>query len=235
MADDDFSIDSLAEYLHLEPNQVSRLAERGKLPARRVGGAWRFSRSEVHHWLEDRIGLSDEAELVQMENALERSSRLGEEQDLSIAELLPEEAIALPLAARTRNSVIVAMTELAAQTGWLWDPPKMAEAIRQREEMHPTALDNGVALLHPRRPLPGILGQAFLALGLTDQGIPFGGSRLTDIFFLICSVNDQAHLRILARLSRLINSTDFLAELRSAGNAQAAHELFVAREKDLLG
>jgi PTS system nitrogen regulatory IIA component len=235
MADDDFGIESLAEYLHLDTPQVARMAERGKLPARRVGGEWRFSRSEIHHWLEEKIGAADEAALAHMEGALERSTRIGEEQNLSIAGLLPVEAIAVPLAARTRNSVINAMTDLAALTGWLWDPAKMAEAVRQREELYPTALDNGVALLHPRRPLSNILGEAFLALGITDQGIPFGGSRLTDVFFLICSITDQGHLRILARLSRLIGSADFLAELRSARGPQAVHDLFVAREKVLLG
>jgi PTS system nitrogen regulatory IIA component len=235
MADDDFSVESLSEYLHLDTAQVARMAERGKLPGRRLGGAWRFSRSEIHHWLEGKIGVADEAALAHMEGALQRSTRIGEEQTLSIAELLPLEAIAVPLAARTRNSVVSAMTELAAQTGWLWDPPKMAEAVRQREEMYPTALDNGVALLHPRRPLESILGQAFLSLGITEQGIPFGGSRLTDVFFLICSVSDQGHLRILARLSRLIGSAEFLAELRAAGGPQAVHDLFVSREQSLLG
>jgi PTS system nitrogen regulatory IIA component len=235
MADDDFSVESLAEYLHLDTAQVARMAERGKLPGRRLGGAWRFSRSEIHHWLEEKIGVADEAALAHMEGALERSTRIGEEQSLSIAELLPLEAIAIPLAARTRNSVVSAMTELAAQTGWLWDPPKMAEAVRQREEMYPTALDNGVALLHPRRPLESILGQAFLALGITEQGIPFGGSRLTDVFFLICSVSDQGHLRMLARLSRLISNAEFLDELRRAGSPQAVQELFVSREQSLLG
>jgi PTS system nitrogen regulatory IIA component len=235
MAEEDFGIESLADFLHLEAAQVARLAERGKLPGRRVAGTWRFSRAEIHHWLEDRIGLSDEPELAHMEGALQRAALAGDEQTLSIAELLPTPAIAIPLAARTRNSVITAMTDLAAGTGWLWDAAKMAEAVRQREEMHPTALDNGVALLHPRRPLAGILAQAFLALGITETGIPFGGSRLTDIFFLICSDSDQGHLRILARLSRLINSADFLAELRGAGDAQAAHDLFLAREQELLG
>jgi PTS system nitrogen regulatory IIA component len=235
MADDDFGVESLAEYLHLDVALVSRLAGRGKLPGRRLGGAWRFSRSEIHHWLEEKIGAADELELAHMEGALERSTRVGEEQTLSIAELLPIEAIAVPLAARTKNSVVNAMTDLAASTGLLWDPAKMADAVRQREEMHTTALDNGVALLHPRRPLASILGEAFLALGVTDQGIPFGGSRLTDIFFLICSLNDQGHLRILARLSRLISSTEFLAELRAATSAFEIHELFVAREQKLLG
>lgn len=235
MAEEDFTIETLADYLHLDAPQVARLAERGKLPGRRLGGAWRFSRAEIHHWLEERIGLSDEPQLVHMEGALERSAAVGDEQTLSIAELLPTPAIAIPLSARTRNSVISAMTDLAANTGWLWDPEKMADAVRQREEMHPTALDNGVALLHPRRPLSGTLAQSFLALGITEGGIPFGGSRLTDVFFLICSDSDQGHLRILARLSRLINSSDFLSELRHTGDPQSAHDLFLKREQDLLG
>ncbi len=33
----------------------------------------------------------------------------------------------------------------------------MAEAVRSREQMQPTALENGVALLHPRRPMAKIL------------------------------------------------------------------------------
>jgi PTS system nitrogen regulatory IIA component len=235
LAEEDFTIESLAGYLHLDVPQVARLAERGKLPGRRIGGAWRFARAEIHHWLETRIGVSDDSELAHMEGALERAASAGDEQTLSIAELLPVEAIAIPLAARTRNSVIQAMTDLAAGTSWLWDAEKMAEAVRQREEMHPTALDNGVALLHPRRPLAGILAQAFLALGITETGIPFGGTRMTDVFFLICSDSDQGHLQILARLSRLINCTDFLGDLRACSDAAAAHDLFLARERELLG
>src|SRR5206468_10125136 len=90
--------------------------------------------------------------------------------------------------------------------------------VQARETLHPTALDNGVALLHPRRPLPHILGQPFLALGKTGNGIPFGSEsgQLTDIFFLICSVDDSQHLRALARLSRLIASPGFLDALRAA-------------------
>ena len=65
--------------------------------------------------------------------------------------MLPVTAIEIPLSARTRNSVITSMVDVAARTGWLWDPGKMAEAVRSREDMFPTALETGVALLHPRR------------------------------------------------------------------------------------
>ena len=101
---------------------------------------------------------------------------MGEEA-ISIADLLPLEAIAVPLAARTRGSVISELIDQAAKTGWLWDTQKMTEAVRARESLHSTALENGVALLHPRRPLPSILGQAFLALGCTSRGLPLAAAR----------------------------------------------------------
>jgi nitrogen PTS system EIIA component len=233
MAEEDFNVGALAAYLHMLPAQITKLADRGKLPARRVGGEWRFSRAEVHHWLEARIGLSGDSELAELETSLERSDKLNES-EISIAALLPIEAINVALPARTRNSVVTAMCDLAADTGLLWDTAKMAEAVMAREAMHPTALDIGVALLHPRRPQSSILGEAVLALGLTGQGIPFGGaSGLTDTFFLICSTNDHEHLRILARLSRMLTDSDWFSALREAPDAQAAHELIATRETEL--
>lgn len=229
----DFDINSLARYLHLAPQQVAKLAERGKLPGRKVGGEWRFAKPDIHHWFENRIGLSDEIELLEVEAVLQRSAPENQ-QEICIADMLPVEAIAMPLCARTRNSVIHSMVELAAQTGWLWDTKEMAEAVRAREEIHTTALDNGVAMLHPRRPLAKILGQPFLAMGCTSSGIPFGaGSSLTDVFFLICSMEDRGHLRVLARLSRILTAPGFLNALHQATDARAAHQLIVETEQSL--
>lgn len=217
----------------MSPAAVAKLAERGKVPARRVGGEWRFSAAEIHHWLEDRIGLSDDEALVQMEGALDRAAE-SDVAEVLISELLKIEAIEAPLDARTRNSVIVKMCELASRTHLLWDAAKMAEAVRAREEMHSTALDNGVALLHPRRPMTAILAEAVLALGISPGGIHFGaGGQLTDIFFLICSTSDHEHLRILARLSRVINDQTFLAKLRSAGSSGDALQLIRDRESSI--
>ncbi|MEX0819824.1 MAG: PTS sugar transporter subunit IIA [Pirellulaceae bacterium] len=226
MDHEDFDIDSLAAYLHLTPPQVAKMAERDKLPGRKVGGQWRFSPAEIHHWLEERIGASDEGELVDVEGVLDRAAPGDSEHAVSITALLPVEAIEVPLSARTRNSVVNSMVELAARTGLLWDPEKMAEAVRARETLHPTALDNGVALLHPRRPMSTVLAEPIIALGRTHHGIPFGGPRgmLTDIFFLICSIDDRGHLRTLARLSRLVGAPDFLAALREAESPAATHD-----------
>ncbi len=234
MPHNDFDLNGLARYLNLTPQQVAKLAERSKLPGRKVGGQWRFARPDIHHWLERRIGLSGELELLEVEAVLQRSASSEDEREIRIAEMLPREAIAVPLSARTRNSVVDSMVELAARTGWLWDVKEMAEAVKAREDMHTTALENGVALLHPRRPLAKILSQPLLAFGRTSSGIPFGsGAPLTDVFFLICSMEDRGHLRVLARLRRILTSPGFLGDLRQATDAAAAHELIVETEESL--
>jgi PTS system nitrogen regulatory IIA component len=227
----DFGIENLAKYLHLAPQQVARLADRGKLPGRKVAGQWRFARADIHHWLEERIGLAEE-DVVDVHHVLRRREN---EQEIRIAEILPVEAVAVPLAARTKNSVITSMVKLAEGTGILWDAEKMTEAIRSREEMYPTAMENGVALLHPRRPMTNILAEAVLALGVAPSGIPFGSDRgaLTDIFFLICSVDDRGHLQTLARLSRILASPGFLDSLRAAADAPVAHQLLASTESEL--
>jgi len=228
----DFDVDSLASYLHLTPQQVERLASRDKIPGRKIGGAWRFPEAEIHHWMEQRMGVLDDSELAHVEGVLQRAASADDNPEISIADKLSLESIAVPLPARTRGKVITAMVDLAAGTGLLWDPPRMAEAIRAREDMQPTAMDNGIALLHPRRPMPSILAEPILALGRIDGGIPFGGAGgiLTDIFFLICSTDDQRHLRVLARLARLLSNDSFLEEIRNAPDAFAIREVIIQGE-----
>lgn len=227
----DFDIDSLAAFLHITPAQVTKMVERGRLPGRKVGGKWRFSAAEIHHWLEERIGASDDEDLVAVERILDRGG--DEATEISLAEVLTTATIAVPLSARTRSSVITSMCQLAAQSGWLWDPQQMADAVKARESLHPTALDNGVALLHPRRPQIAILAQAVVALGITSHGLPFGGPVPTDLFFLLAATSDAEHLRLLARVSRIIGMPEVLPRLRGATSADEALEVLLSADASI--
>ncbi len=235
MEKEDFDENSLAAFLHLTPEQVRKMAERDRLPGRRIGGKWRFSPPEIHQWFEERIGLSDEQELTEVEKVLDRNTQLKPDDVTHIPDLLSVENIYVPFLARTKNSVVQKICEFTALTGKLWEPTKMADALQAREELHPTALGNGVALLHPRRPMPNIMGDPFLALGITSSGIPFGGPRgcLTDIFFLIGSTNETVHLRVLARLSRLLQRDELLDNLRNAETPVGAWQVIHQADEEL--
>lgn len=234
MADGILDVEQLAAYLHVGPQQVIKLAERGDLPGRKVSGNWRFAEAEVHAWLEARIGAGDSEQLQKVQAVVDRWSD-SHSGAIRLIDLLPTEAIEIPLLARTPKAVVRRMCELAENTGLLWDVPKMTEAVLAREELYPTALDCGVSLLHPRRPQSSILGGPLLALGVLPSGLPFGnrGGHLTDVFFLICSTDDRVHLQVLAKLSRLLNSTQFLDEIHHVGSPGEARQLLERSEQEL--
>ena len=132
-------------------------------------------------------------------------------------------------------SVLKELVGLAEQSWQVFDPDAILTALRQREEMGSTALASGVAIPHPRRPLPAALGESVLAYGRTASGIPFGAphGNLTDVFFLVCCRDDRTHIRVLARLSRLLLRPGFVDELRAAETPAETWQLIEAAEREL--
>ncbi|MDO4575913.1 MAG: PTS sugar transporter subunit IIA [Planctomycetia bacterium] len=229
-----FNIDQLAPLLNQTTRQLQRMAEREEIPAQRIGGEWRFSRKELRGWLLERVGTADESGLVELEQILDQLGAGFEVEECPVADLLHPEGITVPLEGKTAGRVIESIVKTAMSTNLLWDEKAMITAVHERENMYPTAMDNGVALLHPRRPMTNILADPFIALGITHSGVPFADNGvLTDVFFLICSTNDTQHLRTLARLSRIITSPDFLPTLRTLSNPHEIIQLFRETERGL--
>ena len=232
MGNDMMDMEELAAYLRRDVREVGKLASRGHLPGQKVGGQWRFARAEINHWLETQLSTYSDEQLA----ALETTATRSEDQGLLLGEYLSESSVAVPLPASTRVSVLNELVKLAEQSWQVYDAEALLNAIRAREEMSSTALPGGVAIPHPHRPLPAALGEAVVAYGRTLSGIPFGGPQgaMSDIFFLVCCRDDRTHLRVLARLSRLIMRPDFLSELREAETATESHALIVQAEQQLL-
>jgi PTS system nitrogen regulatory IIA component len=111
----------------------------------------------------------------------------------------------------------------------------MAKALLEREEMASTALDHGVAIMHPRRPQADIISDDFLTLAIARKPVPFGGgfANETDVFFLLCCQTDVSYLRTLGKLARTLKTPGFLDELRQCPDAEAVVDLFRKTEQEL--
>ncbi|MCI5049680.1 MAG: helix-turn-helix domain-containing protein [Rickettsiales bacterium] len=51
MTTDVMTIKELSEYLKLNEKTAYRLASEGKIPGFKVGGSWRFRKSEIDRWI----------------------------------------------------------------------------------------------------------------------------------------------------------------------------------------
>jgi nitrogen PTS system EIIA component len=227
-----YSLDELAQQLGRDRREIEKLVNRGRIPGRKMGGDWQFHPTEITHWLEQEMREYTDRELAVVEQT-HRSIDLNNA--TPVASLLSPETVQVPLEARTKRSVLETLMEVGGRTWQIWQPALLLQAVQERESVLSTAFDNGVALPHPRNPLPEALGQSVVAFGRTMSGIPFGAPQrgLTDLFFLVLCRDSRSHLQVLARLGRLIQQPGFLESLRMADDSLTAYEVICQADAQL--
>ena len=236
MAAESFDLADLARYLQRDARDLEKLASRGRLPGRRVAEQWRFNRDEINQWLEQELSDLTDTQLENVEVGVRGGPNQSGELKLLVSRLVSVDTIAVPLEARTAPRVLERLVETANGAWQVYDPEKVLTAVRAREQLHTTALPGGVAIPHPRRPLPDAIGESLIAFGRTASGIAFGGARgsLTDLFFLVLCQSERTHLQVLARLSRMFQREPFFEQLRQATDAAQTLDIIRTMEEEVL-
>ena len=232
MSHEVFSLEELAEHLGRDRREIEKLANRGRLPGRKVSGTWQFHQAEITRWLEKEMREYTPAELRNVEIA-QASDEVCT--TLPVSSIIHPETVQIPLEARTKRSVLESLVEVAGRTYHVWSPSEILDAVQQREELFATAYPGGVAIPHPRNPLPDAHGESVLAFGRTLSGIPFGGAhgQMSDLFFFVLCKDSKSHLAILARLGRMLQSDGFLDELRERHDSVAAYDFICQTDEQI--
>jgi PTS system nitrogen regulatory IIA component len=234
MSHEVFSLEELALYLGRDRREIEKLVNRGRIPGRKVGNQWQFHQVEITRWLEQEMRDYSTHEL----RSLERTNRSEDFCSmLPVSALLSVETIQVPLEARNKRSILEALVEVAGRSRQIWSPSEILKAVQQREEIFATAYAGGVAIPHPRNPLPDAQGESVIAFGRTSSGIPFGAPHggLSDLFFLVLCRDSKSHLQILARLGRILQLRGFLNALREVDDAQTAYEFLKNADEEVAG
>lgn len=233
MSRDWFSLDELARQLGRDRREIEKLVQRGRIPGRKMAGEWQFHPTEITHWLEQEMREYTDRELAVLEQT-HRSTEFSDPHP--VAALIRRETVQVPLQARTKRSVLESLVELAGQTWEVFQPAVLFAAIQERETVLSTAFENGVAIPHPRNPLPETLGKSIIAFGRLPAGIAFGAPNrvLTDMFFLVACRDSRTHLHVLARLGRMLQTPGFVEELRQVEDSAGAYEYICNADQQII-
>src|SRR5215472_16060771 len=135
------------------------------------------------------------------------------------------------LRGRTKGDIINELASVVAAGHPEIDRTRLVQALEDRERLNSTALGEGVAIPHGK--LPG-LQHVIAAFGRSPGGVDFSSldGKPTHLFFLLVAPEDSAgaHLKALARISRLLKNDDFRGRLMQAPDAHALWETI--REED---
>ncbi len=216
------SLEEFAKHVSMDARDVRRLAKNRELPGHLVGGKWRFNRARVTEWLQQRMHTLSETQLIGIERAMcaapVSTSRAGaagsrdadalrSDTYSGFTELIGLDGVDAALPAKTKASALRELVRLAGRTGLLYDESGLCKAVEQRETLCSTALPNGIAIPHPRQPMPYVSAEPFICVGRVSSGIAFGDANgvLSRLFFLVCCHSDRHHLHVLARLMRVLD------------------------------
>ena len=218
-----------------DARRLERMAERGEIPCQKVGGQLRFNRAEITEWLQQNLAGMNGNHLAEVDAGI-GADRHKQQSEAIVGPLLRPDAVAAQLKSRGKNSLLRELVSLANDTGLVYDEQALLEAVVAREEMCSTAFEGGIAIPHPRRPLPYDLVEPILVVGRTGRGVVFGApdGRLTDLFFLIAAQDDRYHLHVLARLCRMLHDGKTAEQLRGAESPEEMIELLKEREREVL-
>jgi mannitol/fructose-specific phosphotransferase system IIA component (Ntr-type) len=149
---------------------------------------------------------------------------------MRLTELLVPEAVVTdfpPAPTGSKEDFLTAILADLDQKGFVADRRVATDDILARERVMSTGVGNGVAIPHAYTDGVERLLASFYR---TREKVEFGSadSVPVDIFFVILGPREsrREHIRLLARLSRLLNHAEFRDALRSAPDADAVLAVF---------
>lgn len=136
------------------------------------------------------------------------------------------------LQARDKKGVL---EELVAPVARLADisPEAMVRVLLERERLGSTGIGGGIGIPHGKmKDLENLL----LGIGLSRQGIDFESidGRPTHIFFLLVTPENSTglHLKVLARVSRILKNEPFRENLMNAADRDEIFEIIRREDED---
>jgi PTS system nitrogen regulatory IIA component len=140
---------------------------------------------------------------------------------MKIEDILAEDLVLADLAGRGKADVLVELSDAVVRAHPELDKARLVGALEDRERLNSTALGDGVAIPHGK--LPG-LRRVLAAFGRSRAGVDFQSldGQPTHLFFLLVAPEDSAgaHLKALARISRLLKDPAFRSRLLEASDAK---------------
>ncbi len=218
----------IAEYLKLSEKTILKMVKAREIPCAKISNQWRFLRSLIDDWLIAKMEVIPRNDL----------SRLIEQQadQVPLSRLIaPAGIIAIPDQA-TRDQALLCMTDTASELSIISDSLTVHHKIMEREEMISTGIGNGFAIPHMRTPSSLVTGGPRIIIGIASEGIEYDSLDGLDVrmLFLILSDSEIVHLRIIAKLTRMLSNKKTAASLLNNKTPQEVYRIIAEYERSLL-
>lgn len=216
MDDDILTIEEVARYLRVSERTVYDWAQKGEIPSGKIGTVWRFKKSEIERWVNERLSSNRPASVFSV---------------VQIQNILSPDRILFLNHSRKRDS-LVALAENLATAPQIKSRQELVSEIIRREELMSTAIGRGIAIPHVRL---SSVTDLVVSVGLSQVDITDFQS-LDDVpvrllFMIAAAYNQHAYyLQTLSFFSSKLKSGDLRTNLLAAKTPEDVYDLLVKQD-----
>ncbi|MDR2186143.1 MAG: PTS sugar transporter subunit IIA [Treponema sp.] len=204
------TIEEVARYLRVSERTVYDWAQRGELPAGKIGTVWRFKKAEIESWVNDRLSAS---KLIPQFGSVQVESVLSPDRILF-------------LGYSSKQDVLLTLADNLAGAPQVKNRKELSQEILRREELMSTAIGRGIAIPHVRL---ASVTDLVVSVGISRNDIlgfqPLDDEPVRLVFMIAAAYNQHAYyLQTLAFFSARLknrNLKDALLAAQDPGEAYA--------------
>lgn len=135
MEEDILTIEEVAKYLRVSERTVYDWAQKGEIPAGKIGTVWRFKKDDIERWVNERLSSNSR------ENAVT--------QNVQIRNILSPDRVVF-INQSTKRDALVELSQNLSTAPQVKFPQELESEILKREELMSTAIGRGIAIPHVR-------------------------------------------------------------------------------------
>lgn len=150
---------------------------------------------------------------------------------MRISDILDESVVRVNLKGKSKDEVINEMIAIVNHSNKILDIEKVREAIFEREKIMSTGVGNGFAIPHGKTDAVLDIVAAF---AITEEPIDYESldEQPVRLIFLLVGKDSMVgpHIKLLSRISRLMNKEEFRSKLLAATTPKQVIETFKTEE-----
>ena len=151
---------------------------------------------------------------------------------MKILDVLQKKAIIADLVSKDKKGILEELSEPVAQIAGI-NSEDCVRVLLERERLGSTGIGEGIGIPHGKMKS---LDKLVLGFGLSKTGVDFESldGRPTHIFFLLITPENSTglHLKLLARISRILKNESFREKLLSAVGQDGIYTIIKAEDQD---
>ncbi|MDR1248508.1 MAG: PTS sugar transporter subunit IIA [Treponema sp.] len=212
MIDDDIlTIDEVAKYLRVSERTVYEWAQKGEIPSGKIGAVWRFKKSEIESWVNDRLSthaMAFPTEALAVETVIS-----------------PDRILILDYSAK--RDVLLALANNLANAPQVKNRKELVTEILKREELMTTAMGRGIAIPHVRL---ASVTDLIVSIGINQTGISdfhaLDDEPVRLVFMVAAAYNQHAYyLQTISFFSARLKKSALRRELLAVKTPDEAYRL----------